>query len=91
MMNWDLISFVIRSKYRSKILEKLKNNPSIPSKMSYETNISLSHVSRALNEMENKGLIQKLTYDHKGKIYGITEKGLEVLREIESKNLKSEK
>ena len=56
--------------------------------MSDDTKISISHVSRTLREMEERGLVQKMTISHKGKIYGITEKGLEIYSEIELKNIR---
>lgn len=89
MCSWEDAGFVLASKYRKKIIELLALNPKTPSDMVKESGIRFSHVSRALNELKNKGLVECLTPNRlKGKIYGLTIKGHEVYRKIHSSKAK---
>jgi len=79
---WDLVSFVLASSYRKNVLSAL-TTPKTPSSISKEININKTHVSRALAELEDKGLIKCLTPEaKKGKIYTIQELGKETLAEV---------
>ena len=53
---WDDVSFVISSSYRVKVLESL-SKPKTPSKLSKESGINKTHISRALSELENKKMV----------------------------------
>ena len=65
---WKDVSFIISSEYRKKVLEKLET-PKTPSNLSKEININISHVSRALSELESKKMIECLTPEsNKGKL-----------------------
>ena len=84
-INWEDVSFVIVSSYRVKVLELLEV-PTTPSKLSEATNINITHVSRALAELESKKLIECLTPDvSKGRLYRITEYGREIQKAIKEK------
>jgi len=79
---WELVSFVLSSTYRKRVLSAL-STPKTPSSVSKEININKTHVSRALSELEDKGLIKCLTPNSKkGKIYTIEETGKEILSEV---------
>ena len=89
MTRWGLVSFVARSEQRRKILPLLKN-PVTPSEISKETNLYLTHVSRALREFQDKGLIKCLTPKARvGKLYRITKLGGRILKEVEKLNKKN--
>ena len=80
---WKDVSFIISSEYRKKVLEKLET-PKTPSNLSKEININISHVSRALSELESKKMIECLTPEsNKGKLYIITKYGKDVLNKVE--------
>jgi len=82
---WHLIGRVHASKYRKKILEELNKNVKTPTVLEKETNIKISHVSRALKELSDLRLVKCLTPDlKKGKMYHITKLGKEVLESIKS-------
>jgi len=88
MTRWDLVSFVARSTQRRKILPLLKN-PITPSEIAKETNLYLTHVSRALGEFQDKGLVECLTPKARvGKYYRITKLGQRILKEVEKLNKK---
>lgn len=79
---YDLISFVTRAKNRKLILTNLKD-PKTPSGLSIQLKLHRSAVSRAILELESKGLVKCLTPDEKmGRYYQITEKGRKILKEI---------
>lgn len=83
MSVWDSVGFVYASKYRTKIVKLLIVHPSTPSAIAKEAKIRLAHVSRALNELENEGIVKCLTPRRlKGRIYGLTPKGKEIARKL---------
>ena len=87
-MTWDIISYIYSSKIRLKIVEMLFDNVMIPKQLSEELSYAMSHVSRALKELETKGIVSCLTPErHKGRLYQITPTGkiiVEKIREIEN-------
>lgn len=87
MADWDSVSFVIRSTYRKKVLMALKANKSTPSNLSDELDISSSHVSRALTELREEELVERLVDNPKGRIYGLTDKGKDITEKIEKEDL----
>ena len=86
---WDEISFVIRSQYRVAVLERLMSGPATPSTIAAQADISISHVSRALSKLREKGLVELLVSEDqkKGRVYGITEKGEQVWQRIETEGM----
>jgi DNA-binding MarR family transcriptional regulator len=89
MTDWDEISYVISSSYRVAVLERLSEGPSTPSQIASETGISISHVSRALGDLRDRSLVELLVSEDrkKGRVYGITDRGVEVWQTIEEENL----
>jgi len=89
-MNEDLsdelingISLVEMSSYREKVLIDIKKKIKTPSRISKSINISTSHVSTALKELMDNGLVICLNPEKKqGRIYRITKLGKEVLDHI---------
>ena len=77
-MSWDEASYVIASKTRKSIMTKLET-PRTPTILSKELKINLANISRALTELENKGIVECLTPEQRvGKIYALTKKGVKV-------------
>lgn len=89
MTDWDEISYVISSSYRVAVLQRLSEGPSTPSQVASETGISISHVSRALGGLRDRSLVELLVSEDrkKGRVYGITDRGVEVWHTIEEENL----
>ena len=84
MVRWDLVSFVSRSKQRKKILSMLLK-PTTPSEIARKTGLYPTHVSRALREFIEKGLVKCLTPKERvGRLYRITKKGKDILKNIEN-------
>ncbi len=83
---WELLSFM-QGKVRRSALFALRDGPKTPSKIADETGEHLSHISRALREMKEKGLVECMTPGRsKNRIYQITEKGVIVLEELSKNN-----
>lgn len=78
-MKWTTYSFVIRGKTRKRIFLALEN-PKTPSQIATELRLSTTHVSRALKELSDKGLVKCLTPAEKfGRIYDLTPTGRKLL------------
>lgn len=86
---WDDISYVISSRYRIATLQRLADGPATPSLIADETELSIAHVSRALQELRDADLVTLLVSEQrrKGRVYGITDEGLEVWETIEAENM----
>lgn len=77
-MSWDEASYVIASKVRKSIVFRL-DTPKIPTFLSKDLNVNLTNISRALSELEQKGIVICLTPEQRvGKIYSLTKKGIKV-------------
>jgi len=74
-MSWLDVSYVIASKTRRSIVLKL-DTPRTPTFLAKELGVNLANISRALAELEEKGIVTCLTPDQRvGKIYSLTKKG----------------
>jgi DNA-binding MarR family transcriptional regulator len=87
--DWAEVGFVISSTYRVKVLQELAESPAPPSKIADETGCATSHISRALTDLRERGLVDLLVPEarKKGRIYGITDRGREIWGTIEAQNL----
>jgi len=87
--DWDEVGYVISSRYRVDVLRRLADSPAPPSKIAEDTDSATSHVSRALSDLREQGLVDLLVPEsrQKGRIYGITDYGREVWETIEAQNL----
>ncbi len=74
---WQDFSFVASSGYRERVLAALAGSPKLPKQLSSETHLRLNHVSRALRELRQRGLVVCLTPEAKarGRLYGMTDAG----------------
>lgn len=90
--DWDEISFVISSRYRIASLRRLAVGPATPSQIASDAEVGIAHVSRALQGLRERTLVDLLVSDDrkKGRVYGLTEHGREVWETIETENLASE-
>ena len=79
---WELISFA-QGRIRRLCLESLALGPKTPAAIAKSSGKHLSHISRALRESVEKGLVECLTPNlPKNRIYKITAKGKEVLEKL---------
>lgn len=77
MADYDDVGYVVASTYRQIVMKRLAARPAIPSKIAEDTDVKIAHVSRALQELREKDLVELLVPEDrkKGRIYGLTEKG----------------
>lgn len=86
---WDDVSYVISSKYRVDTLERLEGGPATPSLVASDTEHSIAHISRALQELQDEELVTLLVSEdqRKGRVYGTTERGQTVIEMIQAENM----
>lgn len=86
---WDDVSYVISSRYRIVTLRRLSEGPATPSRIAEDTDLSVAHVSRALQELREHDLSELLVSEDrkKGRVYGITEHGESIWETIEAENM----
>lgn len=81
--NWYAVGIVNASSYRLAVLEELMKGNTTPSDLESFTRIKISHISRALKELSDAGLVKCLTPElRKNKIYSITDKGKKVIKTL---------
>jgi len=77
------VSYVFSSELRIKVLSVLSKSKFTPTQLAEMSNSPISHVSKALGELQSRGLIVCLTPSRKkGRFYTITELGGQILDEI---------
>ena len=80
----SIISLLLRSKKRKKVLKSLENGNKIPSKISKEINDNSNHVSKYLKTLKEAKLVECLNEEDKRyRFYSITDKGKYYLDKIE--------
>lgn len=86
---WDSIGFVISSQYRVAVLRRLADGPATPSRIAADADFAIPHISRALNDLRDRSLVELLVPEDrkKGRVYGITEEGNELWNQMKTKNL----
>src|SRR2546422_11463001 len=58
---WLDFSFVVSSGYREKVLASLAPKPKVPGQLAEETALRIVHVSRALRELLDRALGERIT------------------------------
>lgn len=82
-MDYELLSFVKRSKRRKQIVKEL-SNPSTPTEIAERLGLQVSHVSRTLAEFQEREIVECKTPRAKiGRIYELTKKGREIAGELD--------
>lgn len=83
---WKLLSFM-QGRARKLCLQSLYSGPKIPSAIAASTDLYLTHVSRALKELSERGLVECVTPDAtKNRIYRITDEGIEIFIKMNEMN-----
>lgn len=87
--DWEEVGYVVSSTYRVEVLQRLAESPAPPSTIADDTDCAISHISRALQDLRDRGLVDLLVPESrkKGRIYGITDGGREIWATIEAQNL----
>lgn len=87
--DWNLIGFVISSRYRKLVIHELSESPSTPSQIAERTDAVMPSISHALSELSDKDCVELLVDEdrQKGRVYGLTETGEEVWNDLEEQQL----
>ncbi|MHB9288911.1 ArsR family transcriptional regulator [Halobacteriales archaeon Cl-PHB] len=87
--DWDDISFIISSRYRVLALERLAEGPATPSQIATDADVGIAHVSRALQSLRERSLVDLLVSEDrkKGRVYGLTDEGRNTWETVEAENL----
>jgi DNA-binding transcriptional ArsR family regulator len=90
--DWDVVGHVISSRHRTLVLGRLADSPATPTQIASDVDIASTHVSRALNSLRDRGLVELLVPEdrRKGRVYGITTRGSETWDVIQSQGLAEE-
>lgn len=74
----DQAAYVLGSTYRKTVLEQLQDRPAMPSEIADENDLQRSHVSRALGELDSKGIVRSHSDGSRTKLYSLTGLGRDV-------------
>lgn len=87
--DWDIVGYVISSRYRVAVLSRLSDSPATPSGIADDESLAVTHVSRALRGLRERGLVELLVPEErrKGRVYGITEEGRKAWNLIQTQDL----
>ncbi len=72
------VAFVSGSEVRSKLLEHLVNGPMTPTELASLEGKHVSHVSRALSELRDRGLVEQTSTQSRERYYRATGQGMSI-------------
>jgi predicted transcriptional regulator len=79
--------FIIRSGYRKQVF-KIIDKPIMPSQIQKQVNIRLTHVTRELRILKERGIVKILNPDERtGRLYQLTSKGQKLKEEMTKSDL----
>ncbi len=88
-MSEQFFDFVVASETRIKILAWLSKDVSTPTELAKKIEKHLSHVSRALRELEDRELVSCVNPTNtKPRIYSLTPQGMDLMAELNRHNLR---
>jgi len=84
--NYEGAAFIIASQYRMSVVQVLGGTHATPSTIAEHSELDITHVSRSLSKLRDKGLVELLVPEttRKGRIYGLTESGRTALDTAEN-------
>ena len=83
-MEKDMVRYVNKSSYRSRALKAIGNDVKIPKEIAKDSGILQSHISNVLRDLKENNLVECLNPRmRKGRLYRLSEEGLEILDKIE--------
>lgn len=80
------ISYVQISKYMEKVMKSLDGDVKIPTAIAKDSGIRTNHISKVLSELKAHELVECINPEvRKGRLYRLTDKGDEVVKNIANK------
>lgn len=83
-MDWNLVSYVRRSKYRCKILQALQKEPLMAVDIAAATGLKRTNVNKGLQELLDLDMV-KLLSEYRPRVYAITDHGKQVIKWVNEK------
>lgn len=83
-IDWNLISYITRSTYRTLFLKQLRDGPATPTDLQDETGIHITHVSRSLTRLKERGVVDYESPAGKGpaRYYELTDRGEAIIEQV---------
>ncbi len=82
-MDEKLIKYVNNSSYRVKVLKALGDDAKIPTEIASDSGILPNHISNVLRQLKEKEIVECINPEvRKGRLYRLSEGGLNVLKEL---------
>lgn len=80
-VEWDAVGYVLSSKYRCDSMRYLFREPATPTTIATDEEYHISHVSRALHQLADDGLVELRVPEEqrKNRYYGLTDAGEELV------------
>ena len=77
----DHLSYCISSRYRLVVLDALEEGAATPSTIAEEEDVGIAHVSRALQRLRERDLVELIVPDErkKGRLYDLSDSGSELV------------
>ena len=83
-MDEDVLRYVNKSTYRVRTIKTIGKDIKIPKEIAHDSGILQSHISNVLRELKDKDLVECLNPKmRKGRLYRLSEDGLDILNQIE--------
>ena len=80
------MSYVKISTYRTKVMKSLDDEVKIPSQIAKDSDILQNHISAVLRQLKEHELVECINPEvRKGRLYRLTDKGDEVIKNLEWK------
>jgi DNA-binding HxlR family transcriptional regulator len=77
---YDTLAYIVGSQYRQLIVSELSSGPATPTNMAEEHDVHVSHVSRGLGELADRGVVSAYGTDSRTRLYRLTEHGKTVAK-----------
>ena len=82
------LSYVKISSYRKRVMKSLAGDVKMPSEIARDAGIRQNHISKVLSELKAHELVECINPEvRKGRLYRHTDKGNEIINEINSDDL----
>ena len=80
----DKIRYVNKSTYRVKVLKSLSTHAKMPREISADCGILPNHISNVLRQLKEKEIVECINPEvKKGRLYRLSDDGLDILNELE--------
>ncbi|MDO5859728.1 transcriptional regulator [Methanobrevibacter sp.] len=80
----DKVRYVSKSSYRLKVLKSIGNDVKIPKEIARDSGILPNHISNVLRQLKENEIVECINPEvRKGRLYRLSEEGLDVLNKLE--------